>query len=68
MFCGKSWYLFCPYEKHLLTEKYYTSDYDLSKFDSQYGLGFTYTDIFYSLKSCFRIKINRFTIESLHKK
>ena len=38
---------FAPYEKHLSTEKYYTSDYDLSKFDSsQYGLGFTYTDIF----------------------
>ena len=38
---------FAPYEQHLSTEKYYTSDYDLSKFDSnQYGLGFTYTDIF----------------------
>ncbi|EIA07583.1 DUF3570 domain-containing protein [Flavobacterium frigoris] len=42
---------FAPYEKHLSTEKYYTSDYDLSKFDSnQYGLGFTYTDIFTSAK------------------
>jgi hypothetical protein len=38
---------FAAYEKHLSTEKYYTSDYDLSKFTSnQYGLGFTYTDIF----------------------
>jgi len=38
---------FAPYEKHLSTEKYYTSDYDLSKFKSmQYGFGITYTDIF----------------------
>jgi hypothetical protein len=38
---------FAPYEQHLSTEEYYTSDYDLSKFVSnQYGLGFTYTDIF----------------------
>jgi hypothetical protein len=38
---------FAPYEAHLSTEQYYTSDYDLSKFDShQYGFGVTYTDIF----------------------
>ncbi len=38
---------FAPYEQHFSTEKYYTSDYDLSMFTSnQYGLGFTYTDIF----------------------
>jgi uncharacterized protein Veg len=42
---------FAPFEKHLSTERYYTSDYDLSKFESsQYGLGFTYTDIFTSAK------------------
>lgn len=42
---------FAPYEKHLSTEKYYTSDFDLSKFDSnQYGLGLTYTDIFAQAK------------------
>ncbi|MFT5244994.1 MAG: hypothetical protein ACI8QQ_002942 [Psychroserpens sp.] len=42
---------FAAYEQHLSTEKYYTSDYDLSKFDSnQYGLGFTYTDIFTQAK------------------
>lgn len=41
---------FAPYEQHLSTEKYYTSDYDLSKFSSnQYGLGVTYTDIFTKL-------------------
>ena len=38
---------FAPFEKHLSTEEYYTSDYDLSTFDAnQYGLGVTYTDIF----------------------
>ncbi|AWG23658.1 hypothetical protein FFWV33_13405 [Flavobacterium faecale] len=38
---------FAPYETHLSTEKYYTSDYDLSKFKTnQYGAGFVYTDIF----------------------
>jgi len=38
---------FAPYEQHLSTETYYTSDYDLSKFSAnQYGLGLTYTDIF----------------------
>lgn len=38
---------FAPFETHLSTEKYYTSDYDLSTFSSnQYGLGATYVDIF----------------------
>lgn len=38
---------FAPYNEHLSTEKYYTSDYDLSGFTAhQYGLGVTYTDIF----------------------
>ncbi|TRW23913.1 DUF3570 domain-containing protein [Flavobacterium zepuense] len=38
---------FAPYDAHLSTEKYYTSDYDLSKFDAhQYGAGIIYTDIF----------------------
>lgn len=27
---------FAPYKEHLLTDKYYTSNYDLSKFSSQY--------------------------------
>ncbi|RSK40459.1 DUF3570 domain-containing protein [Mangrovimonas spongiae] len=41
---------FAPYEAHLSTEEYYTSDYDLSKFHSnQYGFGFNYTDIFASM-------------------
>ncbi|MDR6301504.1 DUF3570 domain-containing protein [Mesonia maritima] len=42
---------FAPYEKHLSTEKFYTSDYDLSNFNAnQYGFGVTYTDIFTSFK------------------
>jgi hypothetical protein len=40
---------FAPYDKHLSTEQYYTSDYDLSTFDAhQYGLGVNYTDVFTS--------------------
>lgn len=38
---------FAPYNEHLSTEKYYTSDYDLSDFNAnQFGLGINYTDIF----------------------
>lgn len=37
---------FAPYEVHLSTEEFYTSDYDLSEFDAnQFGLGVRYTDI-----------------------
>jgi hypothetical protein len=42
---------FAPYEAHLSTEKYYTSDYDLSKFTSkQYSLALNYTDVFTGFK------------------
>lgn len=42
---------FAPYETHLSTSEFYTSDFDLSTFDShQYGLGFRYTDIFTKFK------------------
>lgn len=38
---------FAPYNQHFSTEKYYTSDYDLSKYHSnQYGIGVSYTDVF----------------------
>jgi len=38
---------FAPYEQNVSISKYYTSDYDLSGFNShQIGLGFKYTDIF----------------------
>jgi len=38
---------FEPFEEHVSTERYYTSDYDLSKFSAnQYGFGISYADIF----------------------
>ncbi len=38
---------FADYEEHLSTEEFYTSDYDLSKFNSsQFGLGIQYNDLF----------------------
>lgn len=41
---------FAPYESHLSTEEFYTSDYDLSGFTAnQYGFGVSYTDIFTNL-------------------
>ncbi len=40
-------YYFAPYEEHVITDTYYTSDYDLSAFESsQVSIGLTYTDIF----------------------
>jgi hypothetical protein len=51
---------FAPYNQHVSTEKYYTSDYDLSAFDSnQYGIGATYTDIFT------RLKVGSFGLKSI---
>ncbi|WP_439152934.1 DUF3570 domain-containing protein [Winogradskyella sp.] len=38
---------FAPFDEHLSTDNYYTSDYDLSKFNAnQFGFGISYTDIF----------------------
>jgi len=38
---------YAPYETHLSTEEFYTSDPDLGTFDAnQYGFGINYTDIF----------------------
>nr|WP_321486604.1 DUF3570 domain-containing protein [uncultured Draconibacterium sp.] len=38
---------FAPYNEHLSTEEFYTSDYDLSKFTANnYGFGISYTDVF----------------------
>jgi len=38
---------FAPYDEHLSTDEFYTSDYDLSEYDAnQYGFGISYTDIF----------------------
>ncbi len=37
---------FAPYEGHLSTEEFYTSDYDISKYTAnQYGFGVSYTDL-----------------------
>lgn len=42
---------FESYDKHISSSKYYTSDYDLSKFNSnQLGFGLKYVDIFTKLK------------------
>ena len=38
---------FAPFDTHLSTEQYYTSDYDLSTFNAnQYGMGLTYYNLF----------------------
>jgi Protein of unknown function (DUF3570) len=37
---------FAPFDQHLSTETYYTSDYDLSAFNAtQFGFGFNYKDV-----------------------
>ncbi|MEX2514438.1 MAG: DUF3570 domain-containing protein [Cyclobacteriaceae bacterium] len=42
-------FYFAPFEESLSTSLYYTSDFDLSKFDAnQFGFGIKYTDIFTS--------------------
>lgn len=42
---------YAPYETHLSTEEFYTSDPDLATFDSnQFGFGISYTDIFTEAK------------------
>ncbi|MEP2937725.1 MAG: DUF3570 domain-containing protein [Gilvibacter sp.] len=42
---------FAPFEQNVSTQEYYTSDFDLSKFEAhQYGFGVGYTDIFTSFK------------------
>ncbi len=51
---------FAPYETHVSTEEYYTSDYDLSEYSAnQYGLGISYTDIFTKLN------ISKFGLKSI---
>lgn len=38
---------FAPYQEHVSTDTYYTSDYDLSKYSAnQFGFGVSYTDVF----------------------
>ena len=41
---------FKPYNQHLSSDEFYSSDYDLSKYNAnQYGFGVSYTDIFTKL-------------------
>lgn len=52
---------FKPYNMHLSTSRYYTSDYDLSEFSShQYGFGASYTDVFT------KFHIGKFRFKSIH--
>ncbi|MEN8817468.1 MAG: DUF3570 domain-containing protein [Nonlabens sp.] len=54
---------FAPYEEHLSTQEFYTSDFDLSEYQAnQYGLGLTYTDIFTKLH------ISKFGLKSIDAK
>lgn len=42
---------FAPYNQHLSSNEFYTSDYDLSSFNAnQFGFGINYTDIFTRLR------------------
>lgn len=51
---------FAPYNQHLSTSEFYTSDYDLSEFTAnQFGFGITYTDIFT------KFRIWRFGLKSI---
>ncbi|WP_298418430.1 DUF3570 domain-containing protein [uncultured Kordia sp.] len=53
---------FGTYETHVSTSEFYTSDFDLSKFNShQYGLGIKYTDVFAKFK-IFNIGLKSFDI------
>ena len=51
---------FAGYEAHVSTEDFYTSDYDLSKYNAnQFGFGVTYTDIFT------KFKLGKFGLKSI---
>ena len=42
---------FAPYNQHLSTSNFYTSDYDLSAYQAnQFGFGVSYTDVFQKLR------------------
>ena len=51
---------FAPYEQHISSEEFYTSDYDLSEFSAnQFGLGVSYTDLFANFR------ISKFGLKSI---
>lgn len=57
---------FAPFEQHLSTEQFYTSDYDLSGFvANQYGVGATYTDLLTRF-SLFGLKVKNIDLRINH--
>ena len=51
---------FAPYNQHLSSEEFYTSDYDLTHFRAdQFGMGLSYTDVFATAR------IGRFGLKNL---
>ncbi len=57
---------FAPYETHLSTEKYFTSDYDLAALHStQWGMAFNYTDIF-SERKLFKMGLKNIGLRFSH--
>jgi hypothetical protein len=60
---------FAPFDTHLSTSAYYTSDFDLSAYDAhQYGFGITYTDIFTRFRTLwFGLKSIDFKYNNYHR-
>lgn len=59
---------FAPYEQNLSSQEFYTSDYDLSNFNSnQYGFGISYSDIFANF-NIWKIKLKRIDLRYNHYK
>lgn len=59
---------FAPFDESLSTDKYYTSDYDLSKFNAnQFGLSLKYTDIF-TKNRLWRFGLKNLTLDYNHYK
>lgn len=57
---------FSPYNQHLSTSAFYTSDYDLSEYyANQYSFGITYTDIFTKAR-IWKIGFKSFDIKYAH--
>ncbi|MEC7770874.1 MAG: DUF3570 domain-containing protein [Bacteroidota bacterium] len=60
---------FAPFDTHLSTEQYYTSDFDLSAYDAhQVGFGVSYTDIFTKFRTLhFGLKSIDFKYNNYHR-
>ena len=58
---------FAPYERHLSTEQFYTSDYDLSPFSAnQFGMGIKYRDATTSKKLFGLVGLKNITLNFNH--